>query len=165
MAHSPETKNAVRSSYVYEHLPLEAACEKHGVNYNTGRVWKTKAKSSGDDWDRARSAKRMASGGLGEVTSQIVEEFGLLFQTTINDIKDGEHSGLQKAEAISRLSDAYTKVMHAAAKGSPKLAKLAVAVEVLKLLRDFITDNYPDQMETFLAILDPFGTKLNEMFS
>ncbi len=164
MAHRPETRNAVRASYVREHQPLEAAADKNGVSYATARTWKKRAKEHGDDWDKARAANRMAEGGLGEITAQLLEDFTLLFKSTVEDITTGEYDGLKKAEALSRLSDAYTKTMKAAAGGDPKIAKLSIALETLKLLADHIKENHPDMLERFTNILEPFGAKVNEAF-
>jgi len=88
----------------------------------------------------------------------------LLFKATVADIKDGDFTGLEKAEALSRLSDAYTKTMKAAAGGDPKIAKLSVALETLQLLAAFIKENNPQSLEQFAAILEPFGVQLNAHF-
>jgi transposase len=164
MAHAPEVRTAVRRSYVGERQPLEVAAEKHGVSYNTARNWKRTAKEQGDDWDRARSASRMASGGLGDLTTQVLEEFALLFQVTMDEIGNGEYDGLQKAEAMSRLADAYTKTMKAAGGGDSKLAKLAMAMEMLELLVGFVQQHYPQHGTALLEVLEPFGEKLNATY-
>lgn len=164
MAHSQEVRDAVRRSYVYERLPLEAAAEKHEVKFPTARGWKKKAKESGDDWDKARSASRMADGGLGDITNQLLEDFTLLFQSTVEDITNGQYDGLKKAAALSQLSDAYTKTMNAATKGNPKLAKLSVAMEMLEELTKFIKQHDPDLLPAFAAILEPFGKRITEVF-
>lgn len=164
MAYSQEVKDTVRRSYVYERLPLESAAEKHGIPYPTVRGWKKKARELGDDWDKARAASRMADGGLGDITNQLLEDFAILFQSTVEDIQKGEHTGLQKAEALSRLSDAYTKTMNAATRGNPKLAKLSVALEVLEEMTAFIKEQFPDDLQRFADILEPFGKRITEVF-
>lgn len=164
MAYSPETKQAVRSSFVYERLPLPEAASKHAVSYSAAQSWKRQALAHGDDWDKARSASRLAAGGLGDITNQLLEDFALLFQTTIADIRDGNYNALEKAEAISRLSDSYNKTMKAAAGGNPKIAKLAVALEVLSELADFIKQQHPQDIARFAAILEPFGSRVTEVF-
>jgi len=164
MAHSPETRAAVRRSYVYDRLPLETAAARHGVGYNSARRWKRSAQGSGDDWDRARAASRMASGGLGEVTNQVLEDFAHLFQSTMEEIKQGEHDGIAKAEALSRLSDAYTKTMAAAAKGSPEIARLAVALDVIERFSKYVRDHYPEHAEALITVLEPFGEEIAEAY-
>lgn len=165
MAHGPEVRQAVRRSYVGERLPLEAAAEKHGVAYNTARHWKRKAKDEGDDWDRARSAARMAAGGLGDLTTQVLEEFALLFQSTMEQIGSSELDGVQKAEAMSRLADAYTKTVKAAGGGDGKIARLAVAMEVLERLVAFIQQHYPQHGAALLEVMEPFGGELSRAYA
>jgi hypothetical protein len=165
MAHAPEVRQAVRRSYVIERLPLEAACEKHQVSYHTGRNWKRVDKEAGDDWDRARAASRMAAGGLGDLTTQVLEEFALLFQATMEQIGSGEYDGLQKAEAMSRLADAYTKTVKAAGGGDSKIARLAVAMEVLEKLVAFVQLHYPQQGAALLEVLEPFGEELSRAYA
>lgn len=165
MAHSQETRQAVRRSYVVERLSLEHAAERNGISYHTARAWKRAAKDLGDDWDRARTASRMAAGGLGDITNQVLEDFALLFQSTLDEIKGYEGEPFRKAEAISRLSDAYAKTMKAAGAGNNAIAELAVALKVLEELAKFIREGYPEQLETFTAILEPFGQRLSEVFA
>jgi len=164
VAYPPEKRIELRGYYVFERLSLEAAVEKAGITYHTGRRWKQDAKDMGDDWDRARSASRMAEGGLGDVTHQVIEDFVLLFQATVNDIKTGDFDGIEKANALAKLSDAYTKTMKAAAGGNPQIARLSVALEVLKELSGFITDNYKDDLQRFTVILDAFAARASEVF-
>jgi hypothetical protein len=158
MAYSEETRRALRSAYVYQALSLEAAAERINVAFGTASRWKRDAKENGDDWDRARAAVRLSSEGAESVTQAVLEEFVTLFQSTMTGLKnDDKSSPLSKAEALSRLSDAYNKTMSAVAKGSPKLNKLAVAMEVLEKLADFIGDRYPQHAPALLEVLEPFG--------
>ena len=164
MAHTPETRQAVRSSYVHDRQPMDLACATHRVSYGTGRAWKRKAKQEGDCWDAARSASRMAAGDLGDITTQVIEDFVLLFQATIGELKELDGNPLQKAETIAKLSDAYVKTMKAAGGGNSKIAELAVAMKVLEELALFIKESYPDQLEIFAAILPPFGQRVSKVF-
>ncbi len=164
MAYAPEKKQAVRGSFVYERLPLPEAAKKHEVSYSAAQSWKRQAKVNGDDWDKARAASRLADGGLGDITQQLLEDFALLFQTTISDIKDGDYNALEKAEAISRLSDSYNKTMKAAAGGNPKIAKLAVAMEVLEELASFIQKEYPQDLPRFAMIIEAIQPRVGEVF-
>lgn len=165
MAHSPEKRADVRRSYVGERLPLDAAAEKHGIAYNTARHWKRQAKEQGDDWDRARSAARMAAGGLGDLTTQVLEEFALLFQTTMEEVGSSEVDGIQKAEAMSRLADAYTKTVKAAGGGDSKIGKLAVAMEMLERQVTFVQQHYPQHANALLEVLEPFGEELSRAYA
>ena len=160
MAYSQEVREAVRSAYVHDRLPLEAAAQRVGVSYSAAQAWKRKDKSDGQCWDKARAASRMSSGGLGDLTTQLLEDFALLFQTTVEQIRDADADPLKKAEAISRLSDAYTKTMRAATKGAPEIGRLAMALEVIDLFAKFLRAEHPEHAEALISVLEPFGQKL-----
>jgi len=164
MAYSQDKRTAVRGSYVHERLPLNAAASKHKINHQTARRWKQTALTQGDDWDKARAASRVAAGGLGELTSQLVEDFALLFQATVKQIKQSGETAEKKAEALARLTDAYAKMMAAAARGSPRIAELSVVMKVLEELTGFIRNHYPQDLSRFAAILEPFGQHINKVF-
>ena len=55
-------------------------------------------------------------------------------------------------------------MMAAAAKGSPKLAELAVVLKVLEELTEFIRTQYPQDLPRFSRILEPFGQHINQVF-
>lgn len=164
MAHSQETITAVRGAYVHERLPLKAACSKHSVSYATGRTWKSRAAAAGDDWDKARAASRQASGGLGDMTVELLEDLALLFQSTVEEVRKSDSPPLQKAEALSRMADAYTKTMKAAGAGDAKINRLTVALETIKELGQFIAERFPEQLEPFVVILDQFDAHAAEVF-
>lgn len=149
-----------------ERLPLNAVCEREGIAYETGRRWKSNAKEEGDDWDRARQASRMAQGGLGDLTTQVLEDFAALFLTTMEQLREDERiTSTQRAEALSRMSDAYTKTMKAAGGADPKMAELSIALKVLDELGRFIKHHHPDDLERFTRILEPFGQRVSEVFA
>lgn len=160
MAYSHEIREAVRNAYVRERLPLEAASERVGVSYSTAQAWKRKDKADGLCWDKARQATRMATGGLGDLTTELLEDFAVLFQTTVEQIRDADVDPLKKAEAISRLSDAYTKTMRAATKGAPEIGRLAMALEVLDSFAKFVRAQHPEHAEALITVLEPFGQQL-----
>ncbi len=164
MAYTQGKRTAVRGSYVYERLPLKAAAAKHHINHQTARRWKQAALEQGDDWDKARAASRVAAGGLGELTAQLVEDFALLFQATVAQIKQSTTPANEKAEALARLTDAYTKMMAAAARGSPAIAELSIVLQVLEELTAFIRQHYPQDLSRFSVILEPFGQHITQVF-
>lgn len=165
MAHGQEIRSAVRSAFIYQSLSLEAAAQRAGVSFGTASRWKREALDNGDDWDKARSAALLSGQGAEAVTQAVLEQFVTLFQSTMTSLKeDSKASALSKAEALSRLSDAYNKTMSAVAKGSPKLNKLAVAMEVIQLLANFIRDHHSHLAEPFSEMLSGFAEKLTEAF-
>jgi hypothetical protein len=161
MAHPPETRASLRADYVYNRLPLEAAAEKRGIGYATARRWKSDAANEGDDWDRARSAARLAGDGLRTTTQLILEDYLVLHQATVDGVKEcQEASAIEKAVILSRLADAFTKTMAAVSKASPELSRLAVATDVLQRLASYVSERHPDRIEHLLDIIEPFAAEL-----
>lgn len=168
MAKSPESRAAVRAAYVHRKLPIEQCVKgvKPKVSPGTARRWKADARRDGDDWDRARAASHLAGRGAEAVTQAVLEDFVALFQSTMTELKnDSAIPALSKAEAISRLSDAYHKTMAAISKGSGKLSRLAVAMETLEQLAGFVQSRFPKHATAFLEILEPFGEEISKTYS
>ena len=88
----------------------------------------------------------------------------MYLQSTLANLQEAEVDPLAKVEAISRLSDAYNKTASAAAKTNPKLSKLAIAMEILEKLADFVVKNYPEHTGSFSEVLEPFGSELIRIF-
>lgn len=136
------------------------------VPEGTLRRWKADAKEGGDDWDYARSAAALAGEGYETIVSEIVEGFTVMFQATMDQIRDdGNISGPDKVKLMATLSDAFGKMISAAGRASPKLSKLSVATDVLSRLADFIQREFPHHGPAFLEILDPFGVELSRAYN
>jgi hypothetical protein len=160
MAHAPETRAKLRALYVHEALSLEAAADRQDISGRTATRWKQEALAKGDDWDKARLATRLAGEGSEAVARMVLEEFLSLFQSTLTEVKNGDLKPMEKAEAIARLSDAYTKTMRSIQRSAPELNRLAVASEVLQLLAKFVQAKLPQHAPALLAVLEAFGEEL-----
>ena len=160
MAHERATKTELRRRYVVDRQPLSAAASLTGVSYTTARAWRAEAKLRGDDWDRARLAEQVSDGGVQELTRTVLAEFVPLFQSTIKDLRGTSLDAIDKAEALSRLADAYSKAVKASGAVDPKLAKLGWAMDVLRLLSAFTHQHFPQHANALLEILEPFGGEL-----
>lgn len=164
MAYSESTRQAVRSDFI-RGLTLKGAADKHDIPYETVRGWKRTAKEGGDDWDTSRAAARISAGGIKTLTAEILEDFVHLFQATIAEIKGAENMApMKKAEAISRLSDAYQKTVKAAGASNPELSRLAIAMDVLQRQAEFIRRRFPHLQSDFLEVLEPFGKELSRVY-
>lgn len=165
MAYSQQTINQARAAYVYEALNIEAVSERFNVPRSTVTRWKKTALGNGDDWDRARAAARLSAQGTEAITAAVLEDFVLLFQSTLTEVKESKDvNPVEKAEIISRLADAYTKTMNSAAKGSPKLDKLSFAADVLRDLVQYIQANYPQHATAMEQVLIPFGEEVGKRY-
>lgn len=161
MAHSPEVRQRLRSGYVHDGLGLEQAALRLKISPRTATRWRQESAEAGDDWDKARAASLLAGEGAEAVSRAVLEEFLKLFQSTMLDIKkEKKLKPLEKAEAMSRLADAYTKTMRCIQKSAPELSRLAVASEVLQHLARFVKKSYPQHAKAFMDVLEPFGEEL-----
>lgn len=160
MAHPPEFRQKLRQLYVHKGMGLEQAAQKLSIASRTATRWKQDAEAQGDDWDRARAASQLAGEGAEAVAQVVLEGFLKLFQTVMTELKEGKLEPLEKAEAISRLADAYTKTTKAIQRSAPELNRLAVASEVLQLLAKFVREHYPQHGNALLEVLEPFGEEL-----
>ncbi len=165
MAHTPERRARLRTLFIHEGLGLEAAAERLGLSPRTATRWRKEAFAEGDDWERARAASHLAGEGAEAVTRAVLEEFLTLFQTTMQDGKGADLKPLEKAEAMSRLADAYTKTVRAIQKSAPELSRLAVAGEVLQLLARFIQQRFPQHASALVEVLEPFGEELSRSYA
>lgn len=164
MAHKHELRAQLRRRYVVDRQSLAQAADAVEISYSTARTWKDAALQRGDDWEHARAAEEIGEGGVRALTRVVLDEFVPLFRSTISDIKNGEMKGVDKAEAISRLADAYTKTVKASGAVDPALAKLAWAMDVIKLLAQFVAAEMPQHQAAILEVLEPFGERVAETY-
>ncbi len=160
MAHSPEARAAVRGAYVHKAYPLEEAARQAGIPEATAKRWKAQGARLGDDWDKARAISYMAGQGAEDVMMSVLMQIVTLAQSTMADMQTAEIDPLVRVEAISRLSDAYHKTAAAIAKGSPKLNKLSVAMDVLERFAEYLRAHHPKLAPALLEVLEPFGHEL-----
>ncbi len=168
MAHGDGTRADLRKAYVYDRLELPAAADKVGVSLSTARRWKCDAEAEGDDWEKARTAARLAGDGRQSVAEMILNDYLVLHQSCIEDIKASTTiDPLKKAEILSRLADAFNKTMVAVGKASPELSRLAVATDVIQRLAIFVKRKKPsmETREWLIDALDEFTTELSRDFT
>lgn len=164
MAYDKSVIHKVRAKFV-QGLSLDAAAQHQGVPYNTARNWKRKAADDGDDWDVARAAKRLTQGSVQDLTGQILVDLAEQFEATIRAMREAKDLKPQaKADMLLKLSDGYVKTMAAAGRGNPKLNRLSVAMDVLKLLAEHIAHKHPKLRAQFLDIAEGFGPVLAAKF-
>lgn len=164
MAHDSKKRQALRRAFVVDRQPLKAAAALLEVSYSTARAWKADAELSGDDWDRARTAESVGDGGVKALTRVVLEEFIPLFQSTIRAIKGDKLDAIDKAEAISRLSDAYMKTVKASGAVDPSIARLAWAMDVIRQLAQFTAERFPQHQTAMIDVLEPFGEQLAQEY-
>lgn len=165
MSYGLDERNAVRQAYVFDRLDLESVAIAKNIPVSTVRRWKREALSAGDDWDEIRSAHTLAGNSTEDLANQFLIDFIVLMQSVKDEILNNPKIKTpKKALLIIKLSDAYHKALNANKKLMPSAHKLAVAMETIERLSDFIAKNKPELLSAFLDILTPFGEQLAQIF-
>lgn len=168
MAHGDEIREALRKAYVYDRLELSTAAEKASISLSTARRWKAEAEQSGDDWERARTAARLAGEGRQSAAEMILNDYLMLHQACIENVKaDTTIDPLKKAEVLSRLADSFNKMMAAVSRASPELNQLAIATDVIQRLAAFVQRSKPssEQRAWLKDILGDFAAELSRIYN
>ncbi|MGZ2403350.1 DUF1804 family protein [Rhizobium ruizarguesonis] len=160
MASEMDVRRKARSDYVYRRMTAATISMTLGISQATFGRWKKTAKANGDDWDIARSASLMAGEGIETVVSSVVEDFMIMAQSLLDDIKNGELALDQKVKHLVALADAMTKMTASAGKLAPKISELGVAQDVMQYLVEFVRENFPQHIAAILEIIEPFGEQL-----
>lgn len=165
MAASDDTRRKARSDYVYRRMTGATIAAAYGISAATFSRWKKAAKAAGDDWDIARSASVIAGEGMEAVVSSVLEDFMIMAQSLLDEIKNGELPMEAKVRNLVALADAMTKMTASAGKLAPKISELGVAQDVMRQLLDFVRQNFPQHASAILEIVEPFGESLAGLYT
>lgn len=162
MAHDQATKDKLRRLYVFERLSLEIAAGQCGVSFATARRWKDKAEAAGDNWEKLRAAHTMAGKDLEDIARQLLTDLVLQFKATMDALSREDIPASERVTLLTSLSDSYNKAISANKKLLPETSRLAVALEVLEKLADWLKTKRPELLGAFLDELIPFGAMLEK---
>lgn len=162
MAHDQATKDKLRRLYVFERLSLEIAAGQCGVSFATARRWKDKSETAGDNWEKLRAAHTMAGKDLEDIARQLLTDLVLQFKATMDALAREDIPASERVTLLTSLSDSYNKAISANKKLLPETSRLAVALEVLEKLADWLKTKRPELLGAFLDELTPFGAMLEK---
>lgn len=163
MAHDKSKKADVRKRYVFDGMSLATCATMASVSYATAQRWKNAARDAGDDWDKVKAAHTMAGGELEDIGRQILTDFVVQFKSTMDMIRgDDALTATARVELLTSLSDSYNKAIAANKKIMPETSKLAVALQVLEMLAEYLRERHPDLLMPFMDVLQPFGEVLEK---
>lgn len=165
MANDQDTRRKARSDYIYRRMTVATIAMTLNVSQATIGRWKKAAKENGDDWDMARSASIIAGEGLDTVVSSVVEDFVLMAQALLEEVKGEKLPLEQKIKHMVALGDAMVKVTASAGKLAPKISELGVAQSVVQHLIAFVQEQFPQHISVVQEILVPFGDRIASAFS
>jgi hypothetical protein len=160
-----DKKRKARADYVYRRMAGSTIAISLGISEATFSRWKKAAKVAGDDWDMAKSASVIAGEGIETVVSTVVEDFMIMAQSLLEEIKSGELAIDQKVKHLVALADAMTKMTASAGKLAPRISELGVAQDVMRHLLEFVRTNFPQHAAAILEIIEPFGERLAGIYT
>lgn len=165
MANDQDLRRKARSDYIYRRMTGATISMALNISQATFGRWKKAAKAAGDDWDIARSASIIAGEGIETVVSSVVEDFMIMAQSLLDEIKNGDLTVDQKVKHLVALADAMTKMTASAGKLAPKISELGVAQDVMRHLLDFVRQNFPQHAAAILEIIEPFAERLAGIYA
>lgn len=165
MAHKPEVKRLCRDLYVTDKLSIEQISARTSVSPSTLKAWKRQATNTPGDWDTMRAASRIGLAGMDQLAADMIDRFVPLFFETLKTLEQADIGPVEKSETLVRLMDAYSKLTASIAKTSPRLERVSFAMDILKELAQFIQrPEHIDHAGALLAVLEPFGDHIQQMF-
>lgn len=163
MAHGEDKKHALRNLFVFDKLNLEQAAKQLNISAPTARRWKAQALEQGDNWEKLRSAHTLAGNDLEDVARSLLTDLVLQFKTTMDALSnDVMLDAKERVALLTSLSDSYNKAISANKKLLPETNKLAIALQVVELLAQYIKENKNELLMPFMEVLEPFGKRLEK---
>ena len=161
MAHPGEKRTQLRGLYVFQRLPMDAACAKAGVPRATANRWKKEAAAQGDDWDTVRAAVAMGDDNFASLGKKLLEDYLVQHQATMDLLRDAKEMGpRERAETLASMSDSFNKTMASFKRVAPDLDRQAVQIDVLQRFVTFAKAKYPQHLAALAEMLEPFGEEL-----
>ncbi len=164
MAHPGEKRTQLRGLYVYQRLPMDAACAKAGVPRGTANRWKKEAAEDGDDWDSARAAVALGDEHFASLSKKLLEDYLIQHQATMDLLREARDMGpRERAETLASMSDSFNKTMASFKRLAPDLDRQAVQIDVLQRFVTFAQARYPQHLQALAEMLEPFGEELTKV--
>ncbi|MGP3505825.1 DUF1804 family protein [Paracidovorax citrulli] len=161
MAHAQEKRTQLRGLYIYQRLPMEAACKKLGVPRSTANRWKSEALEKGDDWDTVRAAVALGDDNFASLSKKLLEDYLVQHQATMDQLREATGmSARDRAETLASMSDSFNKTMASFKRLAPDLDRQAVQIDVLQRFVTFAQARYPQHLQAVAEMLEPFGEEL-----
>lgn len=92
------------------------------------------------------------------LVQHLLEDYLRLHRVTQDALTEAaDRDALKTAEALSKLANAFTRVMDAVGRASPELSRLAILADLIAELRRFTQTRHPQHAPALLAVLEPFA--------
>lgn len=165
MAHASEKRTQLRGLFVYQRLPMDAACKKVGIPKSTANRWKQEAKDHGDDWDTSRAAVSLGDESFRQLSVKLLEDYLVQHQATMNLLHEAKDlTPMQRATTLASMSDSFNKTMASFRRLSPEINRQAIALDVMQRLATFAQNKFPRHVPVLLELLEPFGEEIAKAY-
>lgn len=165
MAHSATVQARARAAYIHDTLPLEQVATLTGVPFATLARWKRQSREKGDDWDKLRAANLLAGEGVEAVARQMLADYVTQHKTLMHTVlNDPSMDAAKKVSALASLADSFNKIVAASKRVLPETGELAIALQTITLLAEFVRRQYPQHAGAIIEILEPFGEEVARVF-
>lgn len=160
MARDPAERVSLRALYL-KGLSLEVAAQQCNIPLGTARNWKRYALEAGDDWDKLRSAQLLAGGDIEEVMRRVLSAMVLKTEATLEQLHTAEGIPLaEQVQLITSLGDSLNKMQAALRRMMPETDALAVRLDTLKRLAEFVRTKFPASAPALVEVLEAFGEEV-----
>ena len=164
MAHGKEKRTQLRGLYVYQRLPMEAACRKLHIPRATANRWKSDALKAGDDWDTVRAAQALGDENFTLLTKRLLEDYLVQHQATMDLLRaDDKMTARERAETLASMSDSFNKTMASFRRLSPELNRQAIQLDTLQRFVSFAQGRFAQHLPALVEMLEPFGEELAKL--
>jgi ABC-type transporter Mla subunit MlaD len=94
----------------------------------------------------------------------LVEDFARQVITTTRELEGATIPAADKAQLLAQLADAYAKFSKAFSRVNPQFSGLAVALDTLRTLADFLRQNDPAALRALQPHFEDIGAILGQRY-
>ena len=71
----------------------------------------------------------------------------------------------KRTQLLASLADSFAKTVAASKRVLPETSRLAIATEVLEKQLAFVQQNFPQHLEAFVQVAEPFAMEIERYFA
>lgn len=161
MAHADETRAALRRAYISERQTLETAAVMAKIPLATARNWKRAAKEAGEDWDKLRELAMLTGGDMETMFRRILAAAMTQAEASLKAVEaDPEMGAETRVKLMASLADSLHKMGASMTRFAPEADAMAIRLDTIKRLGEFIRARHPRHAPAFAEVLEPFAAEL-----
>jgi len=122
---------------------------------------------TGYDYDKIRCAQHLYHENIENMTRLFLEMFMEFHNQTLIELKAStDLTTKEKVMGITKLADAFNKMIKVSSKAAPGLYRLGVALEIISEYVNYVIKNHDtDTAKSLVDTIEPFGQELARKWS